>query len=257
MCALYRAAMLKTAVDYTFAENPRRATGTPIPGFMQGREYDWDRSWVNSIDREVNEIYNELTREVAPPQRLRVPLMNMENLGEVNGVYDLTLRESILDRALDAFNLRSLTKVPVIDFWFGHDPTVQHSDIMKALNFPLFSSVKRRMNAIAKRQLPLVRKAGIVVVNCTVESPTKIDWLIGWAIAWAKFYREQFPGVPVMAWLSGSYTMVPGWPEMTPEHCERLADAIWPRYDMLALWGSQRLSGVMGGVLSRRLTRPT
>ncbi len=243
------------AIDHTFI--PGQATGTPLPGFLQGRWWAWSPPWVVSkekIESVTMDYFIDLEKSVYYPQRIRACTMDMENLGKLpGGTYINAEREWIVHQVLDAFARHGMVKTILIDFWVGLIPEFQHQRIVAALESGPSTPDKRKLFDRARRHRSIVRKCGLVTQNCTIDRPENIDFKIRWMNALADFMNEAYPGTQTHAWLCGAYYGVDGMPELSEEHCHRIADAVWAKWDSFSLYGGKEQNNRFGRILSERM----
>jgi hypothetical protein len=258
-------------IGFDFTYPPGQRTGTPPPGMIQARWYAWSKNRLSTANAAARaaELLDDSLQEVAPPQRSRMTVLDMENQGIINGAYDHALRERIVTAFLEQWRRLSPAKIVVIDWWPGIPPTFNYVQILAALEGTEQTRTARanrdrdKMFDLARRHREIVKMAGMVTVLGVIHRPDGSSgpngkygttfYLRDIAVR-ARFYHAAYPGAPLNLWTAGGYTGVPGFPEISREDRERLLDAAWAaKYDSISNYGELAQSATLGQALSARL----
>jgi hypothetical protein len=249
---------------YDFTYEPGQATGAPLPGFQQGRWWAWGKNQLGPANDRAcaAALLDECLKDVAPPQRMRVTALDMENQGVVDGAYDHAQRERIVTGFLEKWEELSPAKLLIIDWWAGIPPHFNFQQIVKALEGPA-SKDRAEMFSWARRHRGIVRTAGCVTQLGVIDRPDGgtgdnsefgTSFYLRMMKSQAKFCREAYPGSKLLLWTCGAYVRMPGfrscrWRTLIAwrMRLKRITTAL------PSTARSRRPSGV-GKVLSERLT---
>jgi hypothetical protein len=225
---------------YDFTYDDGQPTGiNPVAGFVPGRWWAWTRQHWESPVIPARAYAQELTDGRWPA---RIAALDTEGLGHTDA-------ERLLPAALDALHQYLNVKTLIIgDIWMGIPGGWSYERVVGALS--LRGSVDHdAMLALAHKQRPIVRRAGVVVVLSVIDrvnplpnrsaEETAFEFYLRKTQLLCGFYREAYPSTEVCVWTVGACPYE-NWQQLSVDHCRMLVHAVTPVCDSWAVYGERR-----------------